>query len=59
MHGTFISSSASLGFVVLSLKRPTLHFLCASGPDRVGRKELRQKLILFSQERFAGVIPRE
>lgn len=27
------------------------------GPDRVGRKELRQKLILFSQERFAGVIP--
>ncbi|KAL9955018.1 hypothetical protein ACROYT_G042614 [Oculina patagonica] len=27
------------------------------GPDKVGRKELRQKLILFSQERFAGVVP--
>ena len=29
------------------------------GPDKVGRKELRQKLILFSQERFAGVVPRK
>lgn len=27
------------------------------GPDRVGRKELRQRLILFSQERYAGVVP--
>lgn len=27
------------------------------GPDKVGRKELRQKLILFSQDRFAGVVP--
>jgi len=29
------------------------------GPDKVGRKELRQRLILFSQDRFAGVVPRE
>lgn len=27
------------------------------GPDKVGRKELRQKLILFSRERFALVVP--
>ncbi|KAM7451397.1 Maguk P55 subfamily member [Porites harrisoni] len=27
------------------------------GPDKVGRKELRQRLILYSQERFAGVVP--
>ena len=31
----------------------------SSGPDKVGRKELRQKLILFSQDRFAGVVPRK
>ena len=30
-----------------------------SGPDKVGRKELRQRLILYSQERFAGVVPRK
>lgn len=29
------------------------------GPDKVGRKELRQRLILISQDRFAGVVPRE
>lgn len=29
------------------------------GPDKVGRKELRQKLILFSRERFALVVPRK